>query len=695
MNKTKSYNIQTIQMLIIFIISTLLYVNTWDFGFALDDTMMITENNFTKGGVTGLEKILTTDAFAGYLGEGKSLLSGGRYRPISQMIFNVEYSIFGLSPKLWHIQNTLFFALGMLLVYITLRRLFDTHFIKWTSIAFITTLIVLFHPLNTEVVANIKSFDLLLSLVFSILALYWTLQWFDTNKNEYLFASAISLFLGILSKETALTFLAIIPISILSFRSLEKRKVLIIMGSLTASVAAYFALRISLLGVPESVEVNELLNNPFLGATASEKYATILYTWWHYIQLFLFPIDLTHDYYPYTIEITNWSNPASIAGLVIFSATTVWALYQFYKTIFVDQHSNYMAFGWLFFVIVFSISSNLLVSIGAFMNERFIFIANIGWAIIFAQVLLTIGQQFKANAQKIIYLILAPILVVYAFKTIDRNRAWQDDYTLFTTDVLVSHNSAKCNVSAGGKSYEKALLELSPFEKNKLLSDAEGFLIKGLQIHPKYVQAYILLGNVYFEEAKYDLAFKSYISSTKLGEKQDAPNNIKSLGIKLQQIKDYSFSLEVLQYYEKHYKASSDTRYNIAVNYLNINEVDTAILILNQLIKTDSTYDEAYNKLGEIYGRYKGNMAASEYYLIKGYEINPKNFSICENLGTLNGIQGRNEQSLYFFQEALKQMKTPTAQIYQNIATSYMALGKEDLYIKYLDKAKAVKPISQ
>lgn len=682
-------------MLIIFIISTLLYVNTWDFGFALDDTMMITENNFTKGGVTGLEKILTTDAFAGYLGEGKSLLSGGRYRPISQMIFNVEYSIFGLSPKLWHIQNTLFFALGMLLVYITLRRLFDTHFIKWTSIAFITTLIVLFHPLNTEVVANIKSFDLLLSLVFSILALYWTLQWFDTNKNEYLFASAISLFLGILSKETALTFLAIIPISILSFRSLEKRKVLIIMGSLTASVAAYFALRISLLGVPESVEVNELLNNPFLGATASEKYATILYTWWHYIQLFLFPIDLTHDYYPYTIEITNWSNPASIAGLVIFSATTVWALYQFYKTIFVDQHSNYMAFGWLFFVIVFSISSNLLVSIGAFMNERFIFIANIGWAIIFAQVLLTIGQQFKANAQKIIYLILAPILVVYAFKTIDRNRAWQDDYTLFTTDVLVSHNSAKCNVSAGGKSYEKALLELSPFEKNKLLSDAEGFLIKGLQIHPKYVQAYILLGNVYFEEAKYDLAFKSYISSTKLGEKQDAPNNIKSLGIKLQQIKDYSFSLEVLQYYEKHYKASSDTRYNIAVNYLNINEVDTAILILNQLIKTDSTYDEAYNKLGEIYGRYKGNMAASEYYLIKGYEINPKNFSICENLGTLNGIQGRNEQSLYFFQEALKQMKTPTAQIYQNIATSYMALGKEDLYIKYLDKAKAVKPISQ
>ena len=101
----KIINLKQLQIFFIFTLSILLYANTWDFEFASDDTMMITENSFTKGGREGLKKIFTTDAFAGFLGEGKNLLSGGRYRPLSQAIFNVEYSLFGMSPKLWHIHH--------------------------------------------------------------------------------------------------------------------------------------------------------------------------------------------------------------------------------------------------------------------------------------------------------------------------------------------------------------------------------------------------------------------------------------------------------------------------------------------------------------------------------------------------------------------------------------------------------------
>jgi len=664
-----------------------LYVNTWSFDFASDDTMMITSNEYTKGGIEGIKNIINSDAFEGFLGKGKNLLSGGRYRPLSQIIFNVEYSLFGLNPTLWHIQNTFFFAFGMLFLYIVLLNLFKIKSINWTNIAFITTLISIVHPLNTEVVANIKSFDLLLALIFSLAALYWSLLWYEKSKPILLVGVFISMILGILSKETALTFLGVIPLAVLFFRKYKAREFWIIFGVLLASVLSYFVMRVSLLGMPKSIEVTELLNNPFLEANASEKYATILFTWWHYIQLYILPINLTHDYYPYTIEIKQWSNPLVVLSLALYITATIWSLIKLYSTVFKKQKTNYFAFAWLFFIMIFSVSSNLFVSIGAFMNERFIFIADIGLSLILALLFLFIANRINNKSPKLVFIILIPILALFSLKTIIRNYAWQDDYTLFTTDVEVSVNSAKCNVSAGGKSYEKSKTILNPFKKDQLLNDAEKYLIQGIKIHPKYVQAYVLLGNVYFEKEEFSKSFNSYQKALNMGDRKDALVNIKSLGVKYHQIKNYKNSLIVLQYYDKFEKNNSDAKYFIADNYLNLNNIDTAIVILNKLIKRDSLYDEAFNKLGEIYGKYKNNIDASKYYLIKAYEINPKNASVCENLGVLNGIIGNFEQSIFFFEKAISIMKKPTAQIYQNISASYYKLGDKEKADEYLRKA--------
>ncbi len=668
--------------------SIVLYANTWNFGFASDDTMMITENQFTKGGVKGIKKILTTDAFAGFLGEGKNLLSGGRYRPLSQIIFNIEYSAFGLDSHLWHFQNTIFFSLAMLLLFYTLRLLFQNKTYQWTDIAFIVSLISISHPLNTEVVANIKSFDLILSLILSLLALYLSLKYHDNPKPLYLFGIFISLFLGILAKETALTFLGVIPLSILVFREFNKKKFLLLTGLSFLSVLSYFFFRIMMIGLPQSVVITELLNNPFIYATTSQKYATILYTWWHYLQLYIAPINLTHDYYPYTISLKTWGNPLTILSLAIYSIATIWSLKTILNQLFKNGKQNIMAFGWLLYLMVFSISSNLFVNIGAFMNERFIFVADIGLAIILILTIKRITLKIKPTKPLFIYVIIIPLVIAFSTKTIVRNKAWKNDYSLFTTDVRISKNSAKCNVSAGGKSYEKAKLEHNPVKKATLLNNAERYLLRGIKIHPKYVAAYVLLGNVYFEKEEYKKSLKAYMISVKLGEKKDAPINIKSLGIKLHQVKKYQNSLQVFDYYIKKFGSDSDVKYYIADNYLNLGQIDTSIIILNNLLKTDSLYDEAYNKLGEIYGRYKNNLSASEYYLIKGFEINPNNASICENLGVLNGIRGNAKQSIYYFEKAINIMKEPTAQIYQNIAASYSKLGDNKKAKEYTLKAQ-------
>jgi len=67
----------------------LLYSNSLFFKYTLDDTLVITENKFTKQGITGIKNILNNDSFVGFLGENKNLLPGGRYRPLSQITFAI------------------------------------------------------------------------------------------------------------------------------------------------------------------------------------------------------------------------------------------------------------------------------------------------------------------------------------------------------------------------------------------------------------------------------------------------------------------------------------------------------------------------------------------------------------------------------------------------------------------------------
>lgn len=52
--------------------------------------------------------------------------------------------------------------------------------------------------------------DEILALMFSLSALYAAMKYYDTRKVLWIALSAVSLFLGMLAKENALTFLAVI-----------------------------------------------------------------------------------------------------------------------------------------------------------------------------------------------------------------------------------------------------------------------------------------------------------------------------------------------------------------------------------------------------------------------------------------------------------------------------------------------------
>ena len=67
--------------ILVFAVAVAVHANTLLNGWALDDTLLITQNTLTKQGIAGIPAIWSNDVFVGYLGRS-GVETGGRYRPL-------------------------------------------------------------------------------------------------------------------------------------------------------------------------------------------------------------------------------------------------------------------------------------------------------------------------------------------------------------------------------------------------------------------------------------------------------------------------------------------------------------------------------------------------------------------------------------------------------------------------------------
>lgn len=172
--------------LVLFVLSVLVYANTFNHDFAQDDAIVITENMFTKEGFNGIPDLFRYDTFYGFFKtENKDkLVAGGRYRPLTLAMFAVEYQFFGENPTAMHIVNALWYGALVVALYICLLTLLEQR-AKWDkelsatmvyAIPLLAAFIFAMHPLHTEAVANIKGRDEIITLLGSILTLWLLLK---------------------------------------------------------------------------------------------------------------------------------------------------------------------------------------------------------------------------------------------------------------------------------------------------------------------------------------------------------------------------------------------------------------------------------------------------------------------------------------------------------------------------------------
>lgn len=477
--------------IILFLVAFFLYLPSVRYGYVLDDKIVFTQNSFVKMGFGGIYKILSTESFAGFFNEQKDILIGGRYRPLSLITFAMEQGIAGQNPVLGHFINVLLYALLGWLIYHTLHKIIPLASSgQWAmGTAFLTALLYLLHPIHSEAVANIKGRDEILAALFSVGSLYASWEYVQQKKWRWNLQAGIWLFLGLLAKENALTFVAVIPLTLYFFAKKEIRVLLQNLGVLLAAAAIYLLMRYWAVGhlLSGGETVANLLNDPYVGLSWAKKYASIVLALGWYLRLLLFPHPLTHDYYPFQIPVVSWGDWRVILSLLAYGGLAVVAVIGW-------RSKSVAAYCVLFFLITLSMVSNLFFNVGTTLNERFVFLPSLGLSLAIAWLLMRWLPEKMQKIPENRYALGGGILVVllggYFLKTEMRLPDWQDEYHLNQAAYKYSPNSARANLFMGVAIFNRDYAAAqTPQEKLTLLNTIAPMVDKALRIIPSYSNA--------------------------------------------------------------------------------------------------------------------------------------------------------------------------------------------------------------
>lgn len=266
----KSWQVASIILVIAFVV----FFSGLGGGFQGDDTDQIVKNTAVHS-LSNIGLFFRSSTFW----NGETLV-GDFYRPMMTTSFSFVYTFFGANPIAYHVFQLLIIAAGSFVLYLFLKSIFRP------SVALFLSLIFLVHPINSQVAFSIPSMQEPLMFIFGISALY-VLSRAQTMKNIVI--SSMLLFLSLLSKETAVVFVAV---SALYVFLNNRERTWTFIKAVALPFILFLLLRISSVGfknIAQSAPVDFL--------SFGERMIMIPSMIVFYITKFIFPKDLATSYY--------------------------------------------------------------------------------------------------------------------------------------------------------------------------------------------------------------------------------------------------------------------------------------------------------------------------------------------------------------------------------------------------------------
>jgi protein O-mannosyl-transferase len=599
-----------------------LYVNTFGHDYTLDDFSAIKENWVVKGGLKNLGIIFSTEYRYGAWASPGSL-----YRPLPLAMFAWEWGASNGLPWLGHVMNVLTYAATGWVLWITWRRILAAY---PPVLAIVAVLLFMAHPVHTEVVANIKSRDEILALLFGNLTLYAIWRYFDGQRSSWLVAAALLYAVSLFSKESAITFMALFPLTIWFFTDKSIGENLKVTALMLIPALIFLLIRQQVLGAQPFKEAFSPLDNFIVAApNAASRLASALMMCWQYLRTLLLPHPLVSDYgYPQFTPVT-FADWRAWAGLLIYGTAFVWAVLNFGRR-------HLLAFAILWYMIAFSLYSNVLVTIGTSYGERLLYTPSFGFALALAWALTTMMP--KSAGTGAIWGVTGVLLALYGAKTLLRNPAWKDSLSLYQADIVHSPNCAKLNYHYALEQVKQGIDEPTSMVKDSSwVNRGMASYNKAISLFPAYHDAYGSRG----------LAFFRYSQTAAAACRNQQPPDQVCLPARALEAKAMSDYREAI----RHRPNSSSVLSNMGFIYFSQGRLDSAEIVYRESIKHDPRFADARRNLGAVLALKKNFTAAIEQWQ-EGLKYEPKNATLYFYIGSAYRDMGQPDKSQRWFEQA-------------------------------------------
>lgn len=374
--------------------------------------------------------------------------SGYYYRPLLGLTFIADKYLWGLLASFMHLENILLHAVNAILVFFIGIKVFKRYEINNKLLPFSAALLFALHPVNTEAVNWISGRTDVLAGSFTLFSTLFLLTALEKKSGRLGSLAAISLFLGCLSKETAVFFF---PAALFLIYSYDKsagysvvqrlRKRFVLYALFMLSLVSYFFLRHLAFAKNDSG-----ISTATKGILGPE--ADILSTARIFLKVMGFYIKKLFLPWPLNFGIINVSGYYVIIGVVLVAVV----LYLLYRRDLIAA---------VYLSSIFTIVPAFLVAIGgmawARIAERYLYIATAFFAIAITYTVYVLFPVFHSpldsfpfvkartrngnvhpSKQRFLIVALFALFIILSITTMHRNIIWQDNLTLFEDTVAKS-----------------------------------------------------------------------------------------------------------------------------------------------------------------------------------------------------------------------------------------------------------------
>lgn len=385
---------------------------------------------------------------------------GDGYRPLTMLLFKLEWAIGRGSPLPFHLMNIALYAVAAVLVLVVARRIMP----DWAALLCASLFAV--HPVHVEAVANVVGQSELLVALFLLSATYIYLR--DRQRGAFsprtLLLVAPLYLLACLSKEHGVVLPAILfaaEVTLLdggrTIRDLAgDYRVRQFYLALAAVAFAFVGFRSVVLSDHGIGGFQPFTPFSALAVGQVDRMLTAVGVVPQWLRLFYWPARLVSEYGPPEIPIAQGFESWQVPGFLLLFATVAFFF-------ILRRRRPVIAFGIAFVVVALLPSSNFIVPAGIVLAERTLFTPSVGAMIVLAGVVMAIAEWAERRAetpQDVIasrrFAVFAVSLVVVAgiVRSALRSPVWQSNDRLFHQAVIDAPDSYRAHYMLGAWDFD-------------------------------------------------------------------------------------------------------------------------------------------------------------------------------------------------------------------------------------------------